>query len=60
MPLIQQMYGGKISKCSKSMALERMDRTQDVAVGSLKATSLYRLIARLKSSNYQVKKATIL
>ena len=53
------MYGGKTSNCSKSMALERVWRTQDVAVGSRKVTSQYHLIARLKWSNCRVKRATI-
>ena len=55
MPLIQQMYGGKTSKCLKSMALVRVERTQEVAVGNRK--SLFRHIARLKSSSYLVKRA---
>ena len=52
------MYGGKTSKCSRSMALERVQQTQDVAVGS-QVTTLYHLIARLKSSSCRVKRATI-
>ena len=54
------MYGGKTSNYSKSMALGRVWRTQDAAVGSRRVTSLYHLIARLKSSSCRVKRATIL